>query len=101
MPVPTVLPLPIEKTDNFDQWKEKCNTAIQAIYDLVNGEDIQSWVSLQSPINNRDMLLYNSSTQQFENTLVDIVLQDYLDTNNYEPASKTKSYYLSNLNNLF
>ena len=101
MPVPTVVPLPVEKTDNFDQWKQKCNEAIQAIFDLVNGNSIQTWIELGSPINNRDILLYNSSTQTFQNSLFDIVVQDYLTSNGYQPASTVKRYYFANLNNLF
>ncbi len=100
MPVPTTIPLPVEKTDNFDQWRLKCNGAIQAIYDLVNGNDIETWVSLTPPINNRDMLLYNLSTQKFENVLFDTEVQDYLDTNNYQPTSRAKNYYYANLHNL-
>jgi hypothetical protein len=101
MPVPTILPLPVEKTDNFDQWRQKTNIAFQAIFDLVNGNDIETWIELTPPINNRDMLLFNSSTQTFQNILFDIAVQDYLDDNGYQPASKVKNYYMANLHNLY
>jgi hypothetical protein len=100
----TYVPLPIEKTDNFDQWRQKCNSAIQAISDIVNANPVESFIKLNFTINNRDMLLYNSSSQAFEafdNSLVDIVLQDYLSNKGYQPVSKTKNYYMDNLNNLF
>jgi hypothetical protein len=99
--MPTYVPLPIEKTDNFDQWRQKCNSAIQAISDIVNANPVETFIELTPPINNRDMLLYNSSTHTFQNSLIDIVLQDYLGSNGYQPASKTKNYYMANLNNLF
>lgn len=100
MPTTTV-PNPLEKTDNFDQWRIKINQGIQAILDIVNADPVNTLISIGSPINDRDMLLYDSADGVYKNTLFDTEVADYLQDNNFQPASLVKRHYFANLNNLY
>ena len=97
MPVPN----PLEITDNYDQWRIKINEAIQVILDIVNANPVDTLIQIGSPINNRDMLLYDSADGVYKNTLFDTTVSDFLDNNHYQPASLVKRHYFANLNNLY
>jgi hypothetical protein len=95
------VPLPIEITDNFDQWRQKCNQAFQVLLDVVNENPVQTLIEMEIPVNNRDILLYDNTSQTFKNTLFDALIQDYLQDNGFRSDSKVKKYYFTNQNNLY
>ena len=101
MPFTSVIPLPVHKSDNTDQQRQKINMLRQNVFDLTNAGSVQLWIAQGNPINNGDTLIYDFNSSVFRNVLLTTLIQTYLDAHGYKPDSKIRRFYFANYNEIY
>lgn len=89
--------VPIAQTDTLDQWRQKDNEAINAL----NNQGINSIVQIQMPLNNQDILVYNSTDGFFENVGIAAFVSAVITELATIPTSNLKPYYFASLRTIF
>jgi hypothetical protein len=78
-------------TDSFDQWRQKDNAAINA----QNNAGVNAVIKVVMPLNNQDILVYNSTDGFFENTGISSFITQVIESLASIPGSDLKPYYLT------
>lgn len=84
-------------TDSFDQWRQKDNSAINA----QNNAGVNSVIRIVNPLNNQDILVYNSSSQFFENVGIQAFVNAVIASLALLPVDNLKPFYYANLRTVF
>lgn len=90
--------VPIPVTASFDQWRQSCNTIIDRVNNISSADDV---FTLQDPVNNQDILVYDSSTQKFTNQTIQSLVTEILTQLSSQTTTQLKPYYWASLRNIF
>lgn len=90
--------IPIAVTDTYDQWRQKDNAAFTAVNNLNPGANV---FQLQNPINNQDILTWNTTLGMFVNTTIQALVSEIMAQLGTQNQSQLKPFYWASLRNLF
>lgn len=91
---------PVLVTDSFEQWRQKTNSVIDSTNDIINNVAIADLITIIAPLNDGDILVYNSVDSVFNNVTFDGVAQAWASANSIRPFSRTKEFYNATHHNL-
>lgn len=90
--------IPVFVTDNFDQWRQKTNAIVDRANNIQSTPDV---FSLQDPINDQDILVYDLAQDKFVNTGIGALVTEILTQIQPQVQSNLKPYYYAGLNVCF
>lgn len=91
--------VPVATTNTLDQFRQITNEVINTVNNLQADSD--NVFTLADPVNDQDIMTWDTATQKFTNTTVSVLVTEILAQNAANSQNNVKDFYLANLGTVY
>ena len=88
---------PVDSTSSLDQERQTLNQVITALNNVTTGKNV---FTLQEPVGNEDLLVYDSATGTFTNIAAAVLISTLLQSQITLSQSQLKPYYWATMKDI-